>query len=540
MLTGKNLEYSVGNRDVFSDVSVSISKGDKIGLIGPNGAGKTTLLHILNGTLTPTSGEIHSNNLEVGLLPQDLRDRHDQSVYDVIEDVTGVKEVRMAYGAAELDYTNDPEDQQKLQTLVDASERLGFFGVDQFEGTLMQALQRTGLEDDLADKAVGTLSGGQRTRVALAAVLAARHDVILLDEPTNNLDMEGIAILEAFINTSPAAFLMVSHDRRFLRQATNRIIELMGGDKGVNNYQLGYDEYVEARVAAYLTERRRYEEHELAVKSLAASARQARVRANSAEGGGNKRRDSDKLTANYRSARASGHLAGQARSLASREEQLQSDAPDKPQEPVTLDFMFDGAELDKRSLLRVERLTVSYPNDETIFGPYDLTLQGGDRVAVTGANGSGKSTLIRAIMDELPTVSGRKAIGSGATIAYIDQSQSLPHADRSPLDNLLALVPGMDRADAINMLIKFNIHKDTITSTRAADLSGGERAKILLASIAAKGANLLILDEPTNNLDIPTIEGLQTALASYKGAILVVSHDREFLDGIGATSTLRL
>lgn len=540
MLTGKELGYEIEGHEVFSDVNFSVSKGDKAGLIGPNGAGKTTLIRMLAGELEPTTGNILREDVEVGLLPQDLKDWLDRSVYDFLEEVTGTAQVKAVYDEAEKRYSEE-QDEKTLILFVDAAERLGQYSVDSFESRAIRALNGAGLNEDFATREIGDLSGGERTRVALAGIMSAPYDVILLDEPTNNLDMEGIVILEKYIQGSSAAFLMVSHDRRFLRNATSRIIELLGGDKGVNHYGLGYDEYVEARAAAYEADRRRYSDHQVAVRGLESQIRDKKIKANSADRGGSKRSDSDKLGANYRAGRASGHLASQAKSLESRLEKLKEEAPHEPQEPVTLEFMFPEAET-SGGLLNVKDLVVHYEEDsrQKQFGPYNLHVRGGDRIAITGANGAGKTTLIKAILGEMEINSGNAELNKSARIAYIDQAQSLPNPDKSPLENLLELAPGTPREEAMHLLRKFNLRREALTDIQAAKLSGGERAKIILASVAAKQANLLIMDEPTNNLDIPTIEGLQEALETYNGAILLVSHDRDFIEGIGINDVIKL
>lgn len=539
MLTGQNLGYEVDGHDIFSNVSFSISEGDKAGLIGPNGAGKTTLLRMLVGELQPSEGSVLKEDVEVGLLPQDLNEWLDHSVYEFLEEVTGIKAVKEEYTSAEIAYA-EKQDEKTLILFCDAAEKLGHYQVDSFEGRVARALSGAGLNDDFALREIGELSGGQRTRVALAAIMSASHDVILLDEPTNNLDMEGIVILEKFIQGSNAAFLMVSHDRRFLRNATSRIIELLGGDKGVNHYGLGYDEYVEARVAAYEADKRRYSEHQAAVKGLSARVRDRKVRANSADRGGAKRSDNDKLGANHRAGRAAGHLASQARALESRLEKLKSEAPNEPQEPVSLDFMFGEAETGANNLLTVKDLVIRYEGQDKTFGPYNLQVRSGDKIAITGANGTGKSTLIKSVMGKLPPAGGETSFSASTRVAYIDQSQSLPSPDNSAIENLLELAPDIQRGDAMHLLRKFNLRRDQLDSTKVKKMSGGERAKILLASVAAIKANLLILDEPTNNLDIPTIEGLQEALSTYSGAVLLVSHDRDFIEGIGINQTIEL
>lgn len=260
MIDLKNVSYEINSRELFSDVSFAINAGDKIGLVGPNGAGKTTLLKIINGDIQPTSGDIISSGEEIGILPQNLNKWLDKTVYDFIEEVTGVKSAR-----EEFDYQCERLTQEASEkTLLaygEALERYEKFEVANFDTTIKKALSRADLGDIDPDRRLNTFSGGQRTRIALAAVFASRYDLILLDEPTNNLDDSGVILLEDFIDNSPASFLIVSHDRHFLRNTAERIIELTGG-KGVNKYNLGYDEYIEARREARQAMIDRYEQYE--------------------------------------------------------------------------------------------------------------------------------------------------------------------------------------------------------------------------------------------------------------------------------------
>lgn len=538
MISLKNIGYEIDSHHIFSGVNFSISEGEKVGLIGPNGAGKTTLLQIIAGIKKTSEGEIISRHADIGLLPQDLTEWIDTTVYDFIATVTGITAVKAAYDQASATYNSNPTDDSLVQ-FCDAAERLGKFGVTNFEETLVKSLRTAGLSKEIAERNIGLLSGGQRTRVALAAIMASRHDVILLDEPTNNLDLEGVSILESYIKKSKAAFLMVSHDRRFLRNTTQRIIELLGDERGVNQYGLGYDEYIEARELAYTGEKKRYIEHQLTVKSLEASARAKRAQATSAERTQSKAKDNDKLTRNYRGGRAATHLAGQKRGIEARIQRLKNEAPHKPQEPVVLEFSFDHEDSGNKRLLELKNITITY-NESTTIGPVTLSLSSNDRLAITGANGTGKSTILKAAMGKVKPSDGEVFLRSDLNIVYIDQDQSLPLPTSTAVKNLLELAPAINREDAIHLLIKLNFDIDEIDTTPVRNMSGGERAKILLASIIAKKASLLILDEPTNNLDIPTIEALQDALQSYRGAILIVSHDRDFLDALNIDTVIPL
>lgn len=535
MINLNHVNYETNGKEIIRDISFAINSGEKIGLVGPNGAGKTTLLKLISGDLTPTSGEVIRTNEEIGMLPQDMRDWLDHSVHGFIEEVTGVKNAREQFDKQCAALENDSSE-HTLLLYADALERYDKFDVVSFETNLEKALKRANISSIDTDKEIGHLSGGQRTRIALAAVFASRYDVILLDEPTNNLDEEGTVILEKFIGGSNAAFLMVSHDRRFLRNATSRIIELMGGDQGIRQYGLGYDEYVEAREKAKQATFNRYEQYEKEKKRLGRAVKVARIKASSA-GSNRSSSDNDKLAAHFRKEKAASGLASAASSIASRLGQLEE--PERPEEDVSLKFLFKEETRKKLNLLSVSNLEVNYDNTHKI-GPVSFSIRSGDRVLIKGENGAGKTSIIKAIMGEPLSYSGDSHINKDVNLIYIDQNQTLPLPNGSALDNLRLLAPSLELHDAINLLIRFNLKKDVLQTTAGIELSGGERAKILLAGVAANNAGLLILDEPTNNLDIPTIEALEHALKSYDGGILVVSHDRDFVQNIGITDTVNI
>ena len=533
MINLNHISYEIGGKEVLHDASFTINSGEKVGLVGPNGAGKTTLLRLINGDLTPTSGEIIRTDEEIGMLPQDLREWLDHSVHGFIEEVTGVKDAREQFDEQCSRLEHDSSE-RTLLLYADALERYDKFEVASFDTNLEKALRGAGIASIDTNKEIGNFSGGQRTRIALAAVFASRYDVVLLDEPTNNLDEKGVVVLEKFIEGSNASFLMVSHDRRFLRNATSRIIELMGGDQGVRQYGLGYDEYIEAREKAKQATFDRYEQYEKEKKRLERAAKAARVKANSA-GSNRSNADNDKLTAHFRKEKAASGLAGTASSISTRLRRLEE--PERPEEDVSLSFLFSEQATKKLNLLSVINLEVDYGNGQKI-GPISLNIRSGDKVLLTGENGAGKTSIIRGIMNMAPVSSGDVHANKDAGLIYIDQNQTLPLPNVSALDNLRHLAPSLELHDAINLLIRFNLKKDTLQTTPGAELSGGERAKVLLAGVAANDAGLLILDEPTNNLDIPTIEALEIALRNYTGGVLLVSHDRDFVKNIGITETI--
>ncbi|MFZ2125979.1 MAG: ABC-F family ATP-binding cassette domain-containing protein [Candidatus Microsaccharimonas sp.] len=537
MLSVKNIGYETAGHEVFRNVSFAINKGDRLGLVGKNGVGKTTLLHLLSGDLEPTQGEIVGNDTEVGLMPQDLGGWLDKPVYDFLESVTGVQQAREDFDEA-CRMLQDSTSDTVLAFYADALEKYEKYDVPGFESKIEKALAAADMEGIDVTSPLKHFSGGQRTRIALAGIFASQQDVVLLDEPTNNLDSKGIEALEGFIDTAKGAFVMVSHDRRFLRNATNRIVELLGEDRGVEQYGLGYDEYMESRQADRAAVVKRYDQYETEKKRLKKVARDASIRANGASSGRRKAPDNDKSTANFRAEKAASGLARAAQSIESRAGQLEE--PERPEEEVSLKFLFKEADAKKLNLLTVNELTVTYLDGFTA-GPLSLSIRSGERYALNGPNGIGKSSLLRAIVGKSAgEILGGIAINKEAHPIYIDQEQSLPLMDGTAFDNIKHMAPHLEVHEAINLLIRFNLKKDIISTTRGRDLSGGERAKVLLASIAANKANLLLLDEPTNNLDLATVEALESAIASYEGGVVVVSHDREFLEALGITHEINI
>lgn len=535
MVDLKRISYETGNRELFRNVSFTINAGDKIGLVGPNGVGKTALLKIINGDLKPTFGNVILSGEKIGILPQNLNKWLDKTVYSFIEEVTGVKSAREEF-AAQCERLAQDTSENTLLNYNKALEQYEKFEVANFDATIKKALSRATLRDINPERRLDTFSGGQRTRIALAAIFASRYDLILLDEPTNNLDDNGVALLEDFISNSPVSFLIVSHDRRFLRNATKQIIELVG-NKGINKYNLGYDEYIKARAKDRQAMINRYEQYEKEKKRLRRVARDAKIRANSA-GSNRKKSDGDKLNEHFRKERASSNLASASSGAESRLQQL--DEPERVEDEIAIKFTFDEVSSKKCSLVSVRSLSISH-DGKKIIGPVTFNVRPSDRILIQGENGSGKSSLLNLIMDNsLSYRSGEVIKNENVKTIYMNQSQTLPLENSSPLDNLRHLSPELELHDAINTLIRFGLDKRTISSTRAADLSGGERAKVLLAAMSTSSPDLIILDEPTNNLDIPTIEALELALNRYRGGVVVVSHDRDFVENIGITKKIKI
>lgn len=536
MAHAENISVEVKGHPLFTGVNFSIYSGDRIGLVGRNGIGKTTLLRVLSGHLPPTHGAFILAEETVGILPQDLSTWLNHTVGSFIESVTGIAGARKDFeGSCQALATDSSAASMRRYTA--ALEQYERLAVSDYEHRLMQALAQAQIAEIDVSQEIGRLSGGQKTRVALAALFASNYDIVLLDEPTNSLDAPGVVLLEKYIGSSEASFVIVSHDRRFLRNTTTRIIELIGGPEGVRQYNLGYDEYTAARQRERDSTIKHHNQYEEERRRLKDAAREANIRASSASG--NRRAaDGDKLTANYRKQRAARSLGASGASIASRLDMLEE--PARPEQEISLALNF-GKEHQKRStLLTVGDLRVEIPGSERTVGPLSLHVQNGDTVIISGENGAGKTTLLKAVVGDHPVHSGAVNFGREARLVYMDQNQTPPLPSSSALDNLRHVAPELELHNAIRLLLRFGLKKDIVHAVRANELSGGERAKLLLAAIAAKQANLLILDEPTNNLDIPTIEALEEALHSFTGSIVMVSHDRDFINALKPDSEIML
>lgn len=531
MLDGKGISFSYKHKEVLNNVSFTINDGETVGLVGPNGVGKSTLLKIAAGQLSPVTGSVvKPKGYEVGYMPQDLEHWVDTQVYDFLEEVSGMQQIKKEYDQVteQIQENDEAKPLTIFQEVYDKAEKHEMF---HFEENAEKALTKVGLEPVTIDRYIKELSGGQRTRLALAAVMVSKHDLFLLDEPTNNLDIPGIVLLEKFIQGSKASFMVVSHDRRFLRQTADRILELTG-QEGINSYGLGYDEYIEEKHRQEEAARQRYEEHKEEEQRLQESAKKALGRSGVAATARN-RSDNEKIGFNAAKERAVKGHSKTGKRIEKRLEQMEE--PPLPPEEIFLDFSFESAEIINKNALSVKDIVIEYPATETApefrFGPFSLDVHIGERTAITGNNGVGKTSLLKAITNPDIIESGAVDRANFANIGYMDQHHSLPERGKTALENLKLLTGVTDESDARRLFKKFNIGDETVF-TKGADISPGERSKVLLASIAYNRSNVLLLDEPTNHLDIPSIEGLERALSHYQGAILLVTHDRDFLEAL--------
>ncbi len=529
-LTARDLSGGHAHRTLFAGLSVTVGPGDVVGVVGANGAGKSTLLRLLAGLDAPLEGTVTTAPADafVGWLPQEHERRAGETVAGYLARRTGAAAATTAMeSAAEALAAGTRVDQTPAEdAYAVALDRWLASGAPDLDDRSPQVLADLGL--DVGPRALmSTLSGGQAARVALAALLLSRFDVVLLDEPTNDLDLPGLERLEAFVRGLRAGVVLVSHDREFLSRCVTRVVELDLAQGQVAVYDGGYDAFLDERATARRHAREAYEEFADTKAGLVARARVQREW--SSQGVRNairKSPDNDKIRrkANQESSEKQAQKVRQMESRIARLEEVE-----EPRKEWVLQFTIGSA---PRSSAVVATL-----NDAVlrrggyVLGPVSLQVAARERIGITGANGSGKTTLLGLLLGDLTPDRGSASLGASVAVGRVDQA-------RTGLDDALplgaafeAVLPDRPPADLRTLLAKFGLKADQVASP-VARLSPGERTRAALALLQARGVNLLVLDEPTNHLDLPAIEQLEQALESYDGALLLVSHDRRLLSQV--------
>ncbi|GGO09286.1 ABC-F family ATP-binding cassette domain-containing protein [Microbispora bryophytorum] len=525
-LVAKELAAGHGERVLFADLDLVVAPGDVVGLVGANGAGKSTLLRLLAGLDAPEHGGVRLSppTANVGHLPQEPERRPGETVAAFLARRTGVAAAQQALDAAtEALVSGDPGD-----AYAEALDRWLALGGADLEERAAEVAADLGLTVGL-DQEMTSLSGGQAARVGLASLLLSRYDVFLLDEPTNDLDLDGLDRLERFVTGLRAGTVVVSHDREFLARTVTRVVELDLAQGQVRAYGGGYDAYLEEREVARRHAREQYEEYADTRASLEARARAQRAWME--KGVKNARRkapDGDKLGRKFRT-EATEKQAAKARQTEKTIERLE--VVEEPRKEWELRMEIAAA---PRSGAVVATLRGALARRGAFtLGPVDLQIDWADRVAITGANGSGKSTLLGVLLGRVPLDEGTAALGPGVVVGEVDQARALFEGDEPLLDAFGALVD-LPPAEVRTVLAKFGLRAGHVLRP-AATLSPGERTRAALALLQARGVNLLVLDEPTNHLDLPAIEQLESALDSYTGTLLLVTHDRRMLKAVQTT-----
>jgi ATP-binding cassette subfamily F protein 3 len=500
-----DVDFGYPGTEIFSGITWQVNPGDRIGLVGPNGCGKSTLLRLLDGRLQPDRGQVaRARGLSIAYLKQSQEFQgHDQILHALLKPFARLLAMRDELSAieAELAQTHDDKTLERYGTLQERYTAEGGYGLESRVKALAHDL---GFADADLERSVETLSGGERGRLELAKTLLEEPDLLLLDEPTNHLDVEATEHLEERLREWPKAFVLVSHDRYFLRAVCRDIVELEHGKAVV--FPGGYDRYVEER-------------EERLERLNAAYERQ---------------RDHIEKTEDFIRKNIAGQKTKQAKSrrkMLDKVERLKRPQDEFAQAgQIGLRFAV-GDHPGGKEAVKTEGLAVGYPGAPPLVSALDLTIYRGDRVGLVGANGCGKSTLLKTLLGKIPPLAGSVVRGHEVRIGYFDQKLSDLDEDRSLLEEVRQVRGDFNEDVARNFLGRFRFSGDD-AFRKVKGLSGGERNRLSLAKMMLRPRNLLALDEPTNHLDIPAREVLEEALADYEGTVLVVSHDRYFLDRI--------
>ncbi|MBT2248949.1 ABC-F family ATP-binding cassette domain-containing protein [Arthrobacter sp. BHU FT2] len=525
-LVAKDVSGGHGHRRLFENLSFTVAPGDVVGVVGANGAGKSTLLRLLAGVDQPQAGTVSlaPSDAFVGWLPQEHERVPDETVAGYITRRTGCAQATedMETTAEALGSGAPGADDAYSR----AFDRWMASGAADLDERMPGVLAGLGL-DTGADALMTGLSGGQAARVALAALLLSRFDVVLLDEPTNDLDLAGLATLEGFVTGLRGGVVLVSHDREFLARCVTTVVELDLAQNTVAVYDGGYDAFLEERAVARRHARERYEEFAATKADLVSRARTQREW--SSQGVRNamkKNPDNDKIR-RAASVESSEKQAQKVRQMESRIARLET--VEEPRKEWQLQFSIGQAPRSS-SVVSTLRDAVLRQGDFTL-GPVNLQLNAGERIGITGPNGAGKSTLLRLLLGAVEPDSGNAAMGASVAVGEIDQARGLLPGHLPLAAAVEHVLVDMAQADVRTLLAKFGLKADH-TARTVDSLSPGERTRAALALLQARGVNLLVLDEPTNHLDLPAIEQLEEALEGYDGALLLVTHDRRLLENV--------
>ena len=525
-LVARGLAAAHGDRSLFADLDLVVAPGDVIGLVGANGAGKSTLLRVLAGIAASDGGAVTVSPPEatIGYLPQEPDRRPRETVRQFLARRTGVTAADDAMQAAAhalADRAAGADDD--YARALDRWLALGGPDLDERADAVAAGL---GLRVDL-DHEMTALSGGQAARAGLASLLLSRYDVFLLDEPTNDLDLEGLARLESFVGGLRAGTVLVSHDREFLTRTVTHVVELDLAQQEVRSYGGGYASYLTEREVARRHAREEYGEYAGTRSSLEERARSQRAWME--KGVKNARRkapDSDKIGRKFR-AEATEKQAAKAHQTERLIERL--DTVEEPRKEW--DLRMEIAVAPRAGAIVASLRGAVVRRGSFTLGPVSLQIDWADRVAITGMNGSGKTTLLGALLGRIPLDEGHASLGASVVVGEVDQARGLFLGDEPLIEAFGAAVPEMMTAEVRTLLAKFGLRAAHVMRP-AATLSPGERTRAALALLQARGVNLLVLDEPTNHLDLPAIEQMESALESYPGTLLLVTHDRRMLEAV--------
>ena len=508
MISINNLTVAYGGFTLLNDINFHISETDKIGLVGKNGAGKSTILKLICGLQTPTSGKVAvPSGVKIGYLPQIMEHHRGKSVID--ETMTAFAEMfqmeaELEVITAQLAERQDYESKEYHDPIVrlnDVNDALAITRSDNPRVQAEKTLIGLGFKYDELDRATETFSQGWNMRIELAKILLSKPDVLLLDEPTNHLDIESIEWLETYLKESRSSLVLISHDRKFLDNVTNRTVEIMLGR--IHDYKVPYSKYLELRKERLSQQQAAYENQQRMIEKTEEFIERFRYKPTKSNQVQSRVKQLEKL------------------------ERIEVDIEDKS----ALAVKFPPAPRSGDIAYKAVDLALGY-GEKIVFSDADIEVKRGEKVALVGRNGEGKTTLMRAIMGELEPIEGTSRTGHNVNIGYYAQNQEdILDKEDTVFGTLDKIAVGDIRMKLRDILAAF-LFKGEDIDKKVAVLSGGERARLAMAKLMLKPYNLLALDEPTNHMDIRSKDILKQALKAYDGTIIIVSHDRDFLDGL--------
>ena len=535
-LVAKDISKAFGPRVVLDRVSVAVGSTSRIGIVAPNGTGKSTLLKILAGVEDADAGVVTRlpPSATVGYLPQEAERRAGETLRAYLARRTGVAaaERRLDQASTALSNATPGVDEEYAVAL----EQFLALGAPDFAARVSGVAADLGLDERLMDVDMTALSGGEAARAGLAAILLARFDIFLLDEPTNDLDFAGLTRLEQFLEDDlNGGAVIVSHDRAFLSRTITSVVEIDEHTRTAREYQGGWDAFIEERATARRHAEEAYDAFTAQRNELLERARRQREWSVQGAAKVKKSGETDKFIRHFRRS-SSEHVAAKARITDKALARLESDAVEKPWEGWELRMEIAAA---PRSGAVVVRLAHAEVRRGTFtLGPIDLQIDFGERVAMLGANGSGKTTLLDVVLGRLHLERGERWLGPSVVVGELDQARVAFAGDDALLTRFES-ASGLLRQPARSLLAKFGLAAEHITRP-ASSLSPGERTRASLALLSARGVNCLVLDEPTNHLDLPAIEQLESALENYEGTLILVTHDRALLREVALTRRIEV